>query len=489
MSVMDLVIINPNPAKSIYQGLTDEYKAIETPIWAGMLAAGLRAKNHSVMIIDAEAENLTNTLVLKRLEDYKPKLVAIVVYGSHPSASTQIMPAAGELCREIKNSLPHLKTVMLGSHISALPLRTLKEEACDYVVQGEGLYTLHALLQKNVDLRKVPGLTFKDGEDVLLNERAPLISQAQLEIDLPSVAYDLLPMDKYRAHNWHCFDSINERMPYASIYTSLGCPFHCDFCCINVPFGGSSFRFWRPEFIIQKFDELALKYKVKNIKIADEMFVLREDHFLKICDLLIERNYGLNLWAYSRIDTVKPHHLDKLKKAGVNWLVLGIESHSAHVRQGITKGKFSEADIVRTVRMIQDAGIRVLGNYIFGLPDDNKESMETTLRLAQELNCELANFYSAMAYPGSKLFTQAQEQGLKLPSSWEGYSQHSYECEPLPTKYLSAKEVLTFRDEAWKRYHQSERYLKMVQDKFGMETYQHMLKLSEKTLKRKILES
>ena len=72
-----------------------------------------------------------------------------------------------------------------------------------------------------------------------------------------------------------------------------------------------------PEFIIKQFDYFA-EQGVKNVKIADELFVLNPNHFMKICDLIIERKYNFNIWAYSRIDTCKPQYLEKLKKAGVN---------------------------------------------------------------------------------------------------------------------------------------------------------------------------
>ena len=67
-------------------------------------------------------------------------------------------------------------------------------------------------------------------------------------------------------------------------------------------------------------------YGVRNIKFADEMFVLNQRHVLGICDLIIERGYDLNIWAYARVDTVKDGMLDKLKRAGFNWLALGIEA-------------------------------------------------------------------------------------------------------------------------------------------------------------------
>src|SRR5438309_8101552 len=63
-------------------------------------------------------------------------------------------------------------------------------------------------------------------------------------------------------------------------------------------------------------DLLVNRYGVRNLKIADEMFVLNRKHVLGICDRLIERSYDLNIWAYTRVDTVKEDMIDKLKAAG-----------------------------------------------------------------------------------------------------------------------------------------------------------------------------
>ncbi|MGZ7212421.1 hypothetical protein ACXWOF_09830, partial [Streptococcus pyogenes] len=79
------------------------------------------------------------------------------------------------------------------------------------------------------------------------------------------------------------------------------------------------------------------KYGIKNIKIVDELFVFNEKHYMKVVDLIIQKGYDLNMWAYARIDTIKPEHLKKIKKAGINWLGLGIESASAVVREGVNK--------------------------------------------------------------------------------------------------------------------------------------------------------
>jgi len=251
--------------------------------------------------------------------------------------------------------------------------------------------------------------------------------------------------------------------------------------------GSAIFRYWEPEHIIKDFDYFA-KQGITNIKIADELFVLNANHFLKLCELIIQRGYKFNIWCYSRVDTVRDQYLATLKKAGVNWLALGIESGNTRVRKDVTKGRFEDVDIRAVVGKIRAHGINVIGNYIFGLPEDDLESMQMTLDLAMEMNTEEANFYSAMAYPGSPLYGIAKKEGWKLPSSYEGFSQHSYEEQPLPTKYLTAEQVLAFRDEAWMKYHTNPKFLELLKQKFGQVAVDETIKSTKIKLKRKILE-
>ena len=192
----------------------------------------------------------------------------------------------------------------------------------------------------------------------------------------------------------------------------------------------------------------------------------------------------MNIWAYARIDTVKPDTLNLLRSAGIRWLALGIESGLSYVRDGALK-HLDDQDIHETVRKIQDAGINVIGNFIFGLPNDTLESMQATLELAKSLNLEFANFYGAQAYPGSKLFDQTDSKDL--PESWSGYSQHSLDCKPLPTKTLSSTDVLRFRDQAFIYYFTDECYLESVERKFGLAAIEHILSMTLQPLPRKLL--
>lgn len=485
---IDIVLINPGDRKQVYQDLAEDFSAVEPPFWVAVIAAYLRNEGFSVAIVDSNAESITPEETAARVNEINPYLSAVIVYGSQPSGSTQNMTIAGKICMALKNNTD-TKVAIGGLHPSALPQRTLEEESVDFVIEGEGPYTLEALLKVlrsgGSDYSHVPGLWYFENDSVRNNPPAPLIKD--LDRMLPVAAWDLLPMIQYKAHNWHCFDDIYNRIPYGAIYTSLGCPYSCVFCCINTPFGKPGIRYRSPELVVKEIGLLVERYGIKNIKVVDELFVLSEKHYMTIVDVLLKKGYDLNFWVYARVDTVKPENLERMKKAGISWIALGIESANPDIRDQASK-RMRVNDIKHVVRMIQDADIHVIGNYIFGLPDDTIETMQETLEMAMDLNCEFTNFYSAMAYPGSKLYEIAMKEGWQLPKEWHGYSQHSYETLPLPTKHISAKEVLKFRDEAFHKYFSNPAYLSMIEDKFGRHIRTHIEKMIAFRLKRKLIE-
>lgn len=484
----DVVLVNPGDRLQVFQALGAQTAAIEPPFWVAVIAAYLRNRGFSVAVIDANAESLSPEQVAGRVGTLDPRLVAVIVYGSQPSASTQNMPPAGRICRALQ-ALHGPKVALGGLHPSALPERTLREECVDYVLDGEAVETIASLAQclrcGDDDLSEVGGLWFRAEGAIQHTQRYPVVPD--LDRILPQAAWDLLPMHLYRAHNWHCFDDLNKRQPYGAVYTSLGCPFRCVFCCINAPFGEPSIRFRSTPAVLDELGVLVRRYGVRNLKLVDELFVLRDDHYMPILRGILERGYELNMWAYARVDTVKPANLALMKKAGINWLALGIESADDRVREGASK-RLQGHDVKGVVRQIQDAGIHVIGNYIFGLPQDSIDTMQATLDLALALNCEFANFYCAMAYPGSLLYRTALENRWPLPETWQGYSQHAYETLPLQTQHLTSAEVLAFRDNAFHVYFTNADYLAMLTRVFGAHVSAHMATIAAVPLRRRLLE-
>ena len=529
---LDLLILHPGTNKIVYGELARTNTAIEPPFMAALNAAHVRDKGFSVDILDANVEGLTFEETAERVLDYNPRLISIIVHGHQPSASSHLMGAVGETCKKIKGRT-NIPIILSGNHPSSLPERTLREEEIDFVVRGEEHSSLIGLLEGglvNRNFSKVPGLAYLEEGVLHMNDPIPL---ADLNTQLLNVAWDLLPpLKNYRSHDWHSFSGRDgfslkpeSRQPYASVYTSLGCPFKCTFCCINAGFKTAiadnpkkgrndlekrtsgkgelellktldntnpTIRYWDPEIVMDRIDYL-VKQGVHHLKFIDEMFVFNKKHVEGIADRIIERGYDLNIWAYARIDTVKDRRLlEKIKRAGINWLALGIESANPEIRHGADKN-FGNEDIFKYVKQVEDMGINVLGNFMVGLRHDDHETMEQTFNMAKELLTPWFNIYPTMAYPGAPDYVWAKKRGISLPGDpgvpggWTAYSHHSWFTFPLATENISAAEVLEFRDNAFHEYFSDPLYLNLVRKRFGEDAVRYINKMVDYRIPRRIL--
>lgn len=502
---LDVLFVSPDSSATAYQDLSKDYSAIEPPTWALLLAQSCRAKGYGVAILDCGAERLSEQDAVKRIQASGARLVCFVVYGQNPNSGTTNMVGATALSRQLKEVQPDSIVCFVGSHTSALPLEVLAIPSVDLVLLNEGVYALHSLLATDLwtDLEKVRGIGWKEGGKLRLNPPERVVPQDRMDIDLPGYAWDLLPyrhrpLDLYRAHFWHAEFNHSLRTPFAAIYTSLGCRFKCDFCMINivnrednadgvVSAHSPNMRFWSPQFIAGEFDKLAA-LGVETVRISDEMFFLNKNYYEPLLTTLASRDYKLRMWSYSRIDTVRPQYLDLFRRAGIGWLALGVEAANQVIRREVSKGSFAEINIRNVAKDIRESGINIIANYIFGFPDDTHETMQQTLDLALELNTEMANMYPCQALPGSPLYYTAKQNGWALPTSYAGYGFLSHDSQPLPTKHLSAAEVLQFRDEAWQKYFTNPRYLALIEQKFGSEQRRNIEAMTRIKLRRRLVE-
>ena len=377
---MKIVLVNPN------NRIQSRFAGIEPPLWAGLIAAHHLHVGREVSVIDAEALNLTPLETIVSIHRERPDKVIIVVMGNNPSVSSTPKMPISEL---------------LASQLS------------QYDVSLAGLHPNAAGSRYNII-------------------KQPFIG-------MPDMPWELLDMGLYRAHNWHCLDG-SPRSPYASVYSSQGCPFQCYFCNIHALYGDRNIR-WRPiKNMLKEIHLLASRYKVKNIKFWDELFALKEERVFEICEGLPK---GLNIWAYARVDTVTPRMLKAMKQGGMNWLAYGFESADAKIRDGVNK----HSDVERAIDMTRDAGINIMANFMFGLPGETLETMRATLDFAKSHLFEYVNFYDALPYPGSPWYRDNPSK------DWAKFDQYG--------------RTETFRDKAFREYITYGPYLDMLCEKFG----------------------
>ena len=217
------------------------------------------------------------------------------------------------------------------------------------------------------------------------------------------------------------------------------------------------------------------------------MFVLNQRHVLGICDRIIERGYDLNIWAYARIDTIKDGMLDKLKAAGFNWLAFGIEAGDDGVLRRRGQGVRPGATCYRVDR--QDAGGRDQRHRQLHLRPARgrpRRRMQATLDLALDLNCEFANFYSAMAYPGSPLYAPAvARRACRCRTTLDGLLAALARLPAAADAAPAGRRGAAFRDEAFQKYFTHPPYLEMIERKFGAGTLEHIREMTAHRLERK----
>lgn len=470
-NALDLLIVFPNNRLRSYGSLAAEVAAITPPVQAGLTASYLQSRGFQVSILDADCANFTPDQTAAEIARCQPKL-AMICTDHVNSGDVTKMAAASDTLKSLRAMGSPIPIVLEGVVPTAYPEMCLRDEGADFVCQGESFDPIAELLGflgakasgARIEPNQIAGIWARYGDDVTGSTRAKSFSRMN---EFPIPAWDLIPPTQYRAHHWHCFDDLKRRTPYASIFTNLGCPYGCTFCSVNVVAGGPNFRPLKVDRVMAEIDLLVQKYQVRSIRLLDNVFTIRLDFVEELCDRIIAKGYDLNFWAYARVESIRNRDiLHKMKKAGVNWLAYGIEAASERVRTAVNKPSNAHA-IEQAIEWTQQAGISIVGNFIFGLPEDDLETMQMSFDMAKKYNFEWANFYCAMAYPGTVLYDQVKAKGVALPKTWSGYGQYSPDAMPIGSQYVAPQDVVAFRDRAFKEYFSSTRYQNMLEKRFG----------------------
>ncbi len=282
------------------------------------------------------------------------------------------------------------------------------------------------------ELGDVAGIVYrdKDGKEIITRP-ARVITKLD---DLPMPAWDMLPLDKYwaisRPHGGQ-FDE-GQRIQYASIQTSRGCPYQCLYCHISKevddgPFG--NIGKWRPHSIERVLEEL---HVLKDLGAEyvffedDSLFAKKKRAYtlfsevaklgLKLADV-----NGINiihLMKNTGQDKLGIDHefLEVLSAAGFTWLTLPFESGNQRLVKKYSSGKWDldKTDTASLIKACSDVGIRTVGNYMMGYPDESLEEIYNTILMAKrhvEQGLNHALFFDVMPFPGTVLYDMVIDSG------------------------------------------------------------------------------
>lgn len=379
------------------------------PLGIGYVASSLIKNNHDVTLLDIKENDIP---LLDRLRELKPDIVGI-------SITTPQLKLARMAVNRIRQVISGVPIVAGGIHPSYFKSIFLSEFDIDYVIYGEGEVTMcqlcEAIKSDSYSLASINGLIFKDKNGkIIVNPPRDLIK------DLNSIPFPARQLVNYQTYLqppglirgiW--------TNKCGNITTSRGCPGRCTFCGVNYLYG-NTYRRRSVENVLEEIDLMVSEYVIDGLYFMDDTFLMDTKWVEEFTEKFIARKYNLKWSCYGRVDTVNEKMLKAIKKAGCVQTEYGIESCSESVLKCIKK-RTSFEQIAKAVKMTKDNGLRALGSFIFGFPDDSEEDLAQTIALAAKVKLDFLTCYIATPYPGSELYEQAVKENRVLEpdmSNW-----------------------------------------------------------------------
>lgn len=380
---MNVLLVNPQST-----GVFSTFGINLPPMGLLYVAAALEQAGHTVVVRDLALQGeVLSAVDLKRAD-----VVGI------SSDSTRIEKAMAIARQAAKAGRP---VVMGGPHPQFLADEICACGAVSYIVKGEGEPVFPALLtalERGEDPASVRGLIFRAQGRMV---ETPDADKPDVEA-LPWPARHLVDLQRYSG----CVDDV----PMTPLVTSRGCPGACHFCSSS-SFFGRGWRYRSAASVLAELDEIYNRYGFRAVAFLDDNFTLLPERVEQIADGIIERDYGLKLWNFSRVDTIvnNPVMVQKLARAGSQTIYLGIESDSAETLNSLGK-RTSVADVERAVSLLKENRIEVFGSYIIGNLNEERGHVERTIELAIRLDTNIAQFSILTPYPGTQLYQEIKER-------------------------------------------------------------------------------
>lgn len=432
---VDILLVNP-PTPDGELWIRSQHRVgrrtRENMVWPQVSLAQLAAMvhpEHSVAIIDANAERMGWPAFTRKLDELKPKY-----YLTQVTAPTLENDMYGCFLAKARGA----RTIAFGTHVTPIPVETLRSyPALDFVLIGEPDLTIRDLLdhlegkieerppniQKifdrhdplyrpaldpdgRVDMNGIKGIGWRRGDEIIINLTRPFMRDLD---DMPHPLHHLLPLDTYRMPMIHG--------PFTFIVSSRGCPAGCTYCIKHVSYQFTT-RLRSPEHIMEEL-RILKSLGMNNIHMYADLFTVSRDQVMGLCELLIEEKLDIRWTCNSRVDYVDEEMLQMMARAG-NWLISwGIESGNEQILRHARKGAYTEK-AERALTWARNAGIRNWGYFIIGLPGESEETIRQTIDFSKRLPLDIALFHVAAPYPGTPFFFEVIQNGWFRPGTrWE----------------------------------------------------------------------
>jgi len=430
------------PPRVFSQQLDFASREVVPPIGIASMIGQIQEVFPEVGVLDAYAERLSREETLRRIEAFRPDVLAV-------SAFTMMIHDAAAIAADAKARIPGLKVIAGGPHPSKLPEQTLREfPSLDFVAVGEGEALIVDFLTALRDGESTDGIgglyTLRDGRVVTAGER-PAIE------DLDSLQFP--EWRRFRLDNYNPVS----RMPFRKVRQipvsmNRGCPFSCIFCAKIM---GDKVRKRSVARVIEEIERVVLLHGAGQILFTDETFTIDREQVLHLCESMIQHGLHRRIsWlCETRTDMVDGELLRMMKRAGCFYIVFGGEATTDDSLDYMRKGA-SREDLFRALGLCKKHGLRTLTTYIIGFPYHDRRMIREIAESAIKAGGDAALFPILTPLPGTEIarMAEAGDQGLiLLTKDWRAYGKQFGRA--METEKMNRRQLERAQLEAYFRFY------------------------------------
>ncbi len=379
------------------------------PLGILAVATPLLRAGYEVCLIDS---TITPDFKQRVLDEVKNALCLGVSLVTGP-----MIRETADIARAVKEWNPDFPIILGGWHPSLLPTQTLAAPFVDIVVRGQGEDSLLEVVQhleSRSALDLVAGIGFKRDGKLIFTQERPL----KALVEMPEKAYHLADFDAYErvcGRRWAMYTS------------SLACPFNCAYCTNAGVYGRKWNALPAAQFVAETVD-LTRRYNLELLWVVDDNFLVDLNRARTIAEGLVRENASFH-WSIQAttnlVARLSVEDLKLLRRAGLQQICQGAESGSERVLAAMNKDFQNFDSIYESAARCLSADIRPSFNIIFAFPGEGPKERRETVRFIMDMCSKYpgAEFWTNIftPYPGAPIMDRANEIGIEVPTTFEGW--------------------------------------------------------------------
>ncbi len=387
-----------------------------------------------LQFIDAIATKSDNQNVFKELKNYSPNILVCSVAATNWEQDLEFL-------KTLRAQFPSQYLFVFGDLFIEEPPCKEVEAFVDGIFTSPVMFDFKELenFANKEDFKASDHAGFRNKE---FYQRVDLKTPTQIQLSIPR--HEVFQHSQYKWPFSHHFK-------YTTIFTAWGCPYSCSYCILNkFP------NYWRDSREILEEMRYVKKLGVKEVYIGDRSFGLPLQNVLKLLDGMIEEKFNFSWSTYFHPNQYTPELLDKMKASGCHTIIVGIESHDiASLKQ---YGRHIRQEQYQSlIRHAQKIKMNICGDFIIGLPNDTKESIQSTINYALDLKLDYASFNIAAPLAGSSIRAQAIKEGkMKIgEENFDSFGRNKI----VSIAKINADEIMALRNNAVLKFYFRPGYL------------------------------